>query len=250
MSFFNVPPDIARLQPELAVGGYSAFDGTVEFYTRVGLLTTPQSRVLDLGAGRGAWFEDDASDFRRQVRLLRGRVAEVIGCDVDPAVKDNRAVDTAHVIVPGEPLPLASGSVDLVVSDYVFEHVEDPLALGQELNRVLRPGGWVCARTPTKYNYVCLAARLVSNLRHASVLRWAQPGRKAEDVFPTVYRLNNRSDLERAFPPALFEHHSYVYTFEPQYHFGRAWVYRALALAHRFLPASLHGNLYIFLRKR
>lgn len=250
MSFFNIPSDIARLQPELAVGGYSAFDGTVEFYTRVALLTTPQSRVLDLGAGRGAWFEDDASDFRRRVRLLRGKVGEVIGCDVDPAVKENRAVDTAHVIVTGEPLPLVSASVDLVVSDYVFEHVDNPLALGKELERVLKPGGWICARTPTKYNYVCVAARLVSNLKHASVLRWVQPGRKAEDVFPTVYRLNSRSDLEQAFPAALFEHHSYVYTFEPQYHFGRAWVYRTLALLHRFLPASLHGNLYIFLRKR
>ena len=250
MSFANVPPDIARLQPELAAGGYSAFDGTVEFYTRVGLLTGSHSRVLDLGAGRGAWFEDDTSDFRRQVRLLRGKVAEVIGCDVDPAVRDNQAVDTAHVIAPGQPLPLESGSIDLVVSDYVFEHVENPLALGQELQRVLKPGGWVCARTPTKYNYVCVAARLVSNIRHASVLRWAQPGRKAEDVFPTVYRLNNRADLERAFPPTQFEHHSYVYTFEPQYHFGRAWVYRTLCFIHRLLPNSLHGNLYIFMRKR
>jgi SAM-dependent methyltransferase len=250
MSFFNDPPAIARLQPELAVGGYSAYDGTVEFYTRVGLLTTPQSRVLDLGAGRGAWFEDDASDFRRQVRLLRGKVAEVVGCDVDPAVKDNRAVDTAHVIVPGQPLPLEDGSMDLVVSDYVFEHVEDPLALGKELHRVLKPGGWICARTPTKHNYVCVAARLVSNLRHASVLHWAQPGRKAEDVFPTVYRLNKQRDLDRAFPAEFFEHHSYLYCFEPQYHFGHVYMYRLLAFLHRFLPASLHGNLYIFLRKR
>lgn len=250
MSFVNVPPAIARLQPELAVGGYSALDGTIEFYTRVGLLVTPQSRVLDLGAGRGAWFEDDRSDARRSVRLLRGRVAEVVGCDVDPAIKDNQAVDTAHVVVPGAPLPLESGSVDLVVSDYVFEHIDDPQGLGLELDRVLKPGGWICARTPTKYNYVSVAARLVSNIRHARVLSWAQPGRKAEDVFPTVYRLNSQRDINQAFPPERFENHSYVYTFEPQYHFGRAWVYRTLGLMHRLLPVSLHGNLYVFLRKR
>ena len=250
MSFVNIPPDIAKLQPELAIGGYSAYDGTVEFYTRVGLLVSPESRVLDLGAGRGAWFEDDASSFRRSVRLLRGKVAEVIGCDVDPAVKLNQAVDTAHVIVPGEPLPLADSSVDLVVSDYVFEHVENPQALGQELNRVLKSGGWVCARTPTKYNYVSVAARLVSNLRHASVLRWVQPGRKEEDVFPTVYKLNSKGDISSAFPPAIFEDFSYVYCFEPQYHFGRSMVYRLFSLLHRLMPATLHGNLYIFLRKR
>lgn len=250
MSFVNVSPDIARLQPELAVGGYSAYDGTVEFYTRVSLLTSSQSRVLDLGAGRGAWFEDDVSDFRRNVRLLRGKVAEVIGCDVDPAVKANQAIDTAHVIAPGQPLPIESGSVDVVVSDYVFEHVEDPVALGQELHRVLKPGGWVCARTPTKYNYVSVAARLVSNLRHASVLKWVQPGRKAEDVFPTVYRLNSKKDISQAFPLSQFDNFSYIYCFEPQYHFGSATAYRLLSLMHRLMPAALHGNLYIFLRKR
>lgn len=250
MSFVNESPNIARLQPELAIGGYSAHDGTVEFYSRVSLLTTAQSRVLDLGAGRGAWFEDDTSTFRRQTRLLRGKVAEVIGCDVDPVVEENQAIDKAHIIVPGQPLPIDNESIDVVVSDYVFEHVEDPLSLGKELYRVLKPGGWVCARTPTKYNYVSVAARLVSNLRHASVLKLAQPGRKAEDVFPTVYRLNTKRDISQAFPTSHFEDYSYVYCFEPQYHFGNAFVYRALCLLHRLLPNTVHGNLYIFLRKR
>ncbi len=250
MSFVNVSPEIARLQPELAMGGFSAYDGTVEFYTRVNVLAFPQARILDLGAGRGAWYEDDESTYRRSLRLLKGKVAEVVGCDVDPAVMQNKAVDTAHVIALGQPLPLESESVDIVVSDYVFEHVEDPLGLGLELFRVLKPGGWICARTPTKFNYVSVAARIVSNLRHASVLRWAQPGRKEEDVFPTVYRLNTRKDLARAFSPAQFDDFSYVYCFEPQYHFGRALIYRFLEILHRLVPVSLHGNLYVFLRKR
>ena len=39
MTFVKVPPDIAQLQPGLAMGGFSACDGIVEFYTRVSLLT-------------------------------------------------------------------------------------------------------------------------------------------------------------------------------------------------------------------
>jgi SAM-dependent methyltransferase len=250
MSFARTKPAIARLHPEMQLGGFMAHDGTVEFYGRIKALARSEMRVVDLGAGRGAWFDEDDSDFRRGMRLLKGNVAEVVGCDVDAAVLHNRAVDRAVVLEPGRPWPFEDHSIDLVVSDYVLEHVEDPVALAAEVHRILRPGGWMCARTPTKHHYVSIAARLVSNLRHARVLAAAQPGRKAEDVFPTVYRLNTRSAIARAFDSSRFEDFSYIYCNEPQYHFGRAWVYRLFALAHRVLPAGLTGNLFVFLRKR
>ena len=43
-----------------------------------------------------------------------------------------------------ERLPLADGSVDLVVSDNVYEHVPDVRAVTAEIARVLRPGGVAC----------------------------------------------------------------------------------------------------------
>jgi len=250
MSFAKASEAIARLHPEMRLGGYTRYDGTIEFYARVKLLVGPESRVIDLGAGRGAWFEDDESPFRRNTRLLKGHVAHVLGLDVDPAVLQNQALDSASLIQAGQPWPVADASIDLVVSDYVLEHVENVDAFRAEIARVLRPGGWFCARTPTRYNYVCIAARLVRNSRHSGVLSHAQPGRRAEDVFPTAYRLNSIADIQRAFPPAQFEDFSYLYSGEPQYHFGRAWAYRGFKLLHRLLPASLTGNLYVFLRKR
>ena len=250
MSFASTNSAMRKLQPELAVGGYSAYDGTVEFYGRVKALLQPQMRVVDLGAGRGAWFEDDESDYRKRMRLLRGSVLEVIGCDVDRAVLANRAVDRAEVLQPGAPLPFADGSVDMVISDYVFEHVTEPLQLASELARILKPGGWVCARTPTRYNYVSVAARLVANLHHARLLRLVQPGRKAEDVFPTVYLLNTRRSVRRAFSESQFADHTYLYANEPQYFFGKKFIYRSFQLFHWLLPTALHGNLFIFLRRR
>lgn len=250
MSFAKSNPAINRLHPEMGLGGFLALDGTIEFYSRVKALARPTDFAIDLGAGRGAWFDEDDSEFRREMRKLKGHVAQVVGCDIDPAVLHNRAVDSARLLTLGRPWPFDDASVDLIVSDYVLEHVEDPRAFAEEVYRVLRPGGWLCARTPTKYNYVSVGARLVSNVRHAKVLAAAQPGRKAEDVFPTAYRLNTRRDLNRAFSPARFENLSYTYCSEPQYHFGRAWVYRLFQLAHWVLPPAMTGNLFIFMRKR
>lgn len=250
MSFAKTVPEIAGLHPEMRLGGFCAYDGTVEFYSRVKLLVRPDAVAVDLGAGRGAWFEGDESDFRRRTRLLKGHVAKVVGLDVDEAVLQNRAVDSAFVIDAGGHWPLDDGSVDLVVSDYVIEHVSNVRQFVEEVRRILKPGGWFCARTPTKYNYVCIGARLVSNVQHARVLQAIQPGRKREDVFPTVYRLNTRNDVMNAFGGENFEDCSYIYCSEPQYHFGSAWVYRCLRLAHRLLPAAVTGNLFVFLRKR
>lgn len=44
-------------------------------------------------------------------------------------------------IRPGQPLDLETGSVDLVLSSQVLEHVTDPAAYLRECRRVLRPGG-------------------------------------------------------------------------------------------------------------
>jgi SAM-dependent methyltransferase len=250
MSFAKIPPEIAVLQPEVALGGFTAYDGTIEFYSRIRALINEDMVVLDFGAGRAAWFEDEDSGFRRSLRSLKGKVKEIIGCDLDPAVLENRAVDRTIVLTRGAPLPFADSSIDMVISDYVFEHVENAAELALEIHRILKPGGWVCARTPTKYNYVTIASRAVSNLKHAKILRLVQPSRKAEDVFPTVYELNSRKDVESVFKTSDFDNYSYIYCFEPQYHFGKAWVYRMFRVIHWLLPASLQGNLYIFLKKR
>lgn len=250
MSFARTNPAIARLHPELAVGGFLPLDGTIEFYGRVKSLVQADFVVMDLGAGRGAWFEDDVSAFRRDLRLLKGHAAEVIGCDIDPAVLTNRALDSARLLKPGHAWPFDDGSIDLIVCDYVLEHIADPASFAAEVDRILKPGGWMCARTPTKYSYVSIGARLVANARHAQVLQTAQPGRKAEDVFPTVYGMNTPSDVKRVFAPDRFEDFSYTYCSEPQYHFGRPWVYRIFQFAHWMLPAAMTGNLFVFLRKR
>ena len=86
---------------EARVGGFIENDGTIDFYLRIGSIANPDGAYLDLGAGRGAWFEDDECGVRRAIRDMRTRFKRVDGADVDPAIKQNRSIDTASLIVDG-----------------------------------------------------------------------------------------------------------------------------------------------------
>lgn len=247
---FEPSSTLTRLYPESAVGGYSRKDGQIEFYTRINALVDEHSRVLDFGAGRGHWAVDPMPRMSKQLRWMRGRVAEVVGTDVDPVVESNPSLDVAHVVGLGEPLPLEDASFDLVVADYVLEHVnaEDAPALAEDIMRVLKPGGWFAARTPNKWGMIGLGARVVPNSMHVRMLDKLQPGRKAEDVFPTRYSMNTRGDLNRLFAPHAI--HVYGHSSEPVY-FGRSPVaWRIAAAIDHFTPTRLAPTLMIFVQKK
>ena len=108
-------------------------------------------------------------------------------------------LDHAEVIEPGKPLPYPDNNFDIVFARSVFEHIEDPEWLARELLRIVKPGGLIAAFTPNKFGYFAVAARMVPNRLHVGTLSKIQPGRKAEDVFPTHYRLNTAALLRKAF---------------------------------------------------
>ncbi|WP_339949449.1 class I SAM-dependent methyltransferase [uncultured Albimonas sp.] len=239
----------ARLHPESGAGGFSAIDGTVIFYVRVAALLTPGATVLDLGAGRGRAHLDDPVSFRRSLMDLRGRCARVIGVDPDPAVLDNPSLDEAMVMPSPEEVPLRDASVDLILADHVLEHVADPQAFARECGRLLRPGGWLCARTPNRWGLVAMASRAIPEGVHGAVLARAQPHRRHEDVFPTCYRLNTRGALARAFPAPGWGHHVHGWNSEPAYAGRSAIAWRAMQALQAILPPAMDANLHVFLRR-
>jgi SAM-dependent methyltransferase len=239
-----------RVYPEVAAGGFTGVDGTVEFYTRVNALLRPDMVVVDYGAGRGRFMEDESAPLRRDLCNLQGKVAKVVGLDLDDVVLSNPVLDEAHVIDLSAPLPLASSSVDLVLSDYTFEHVDDPAMVSRELTRILKPGGWICARTPNRFGYIGMGTNIVPNDLHTRVLRRLQPGRKAVDVFPTRYRLNTKRALRRHFDPTMYEHIVYTVTAEPTYFGNSPTVWRVMVAVNSHTPQFLGAMLMIFLRKK
>jgi SAM-dependent methyltransferase len=238
---------LERFYPEVALGGFSRDDGSVAFYTRIAALLRSDFHVLDYGAGRGGQIETDDAPYRRWLKSLKGRVAHLEGCDVDPVVLQNPFLDHASLLPPDGALPYANECFDLILANFVFEHIADEKAAADELLRVLKPGGIICAITPNKWGYVAIAARLAGNSRHVRWLRHIQPDRAAPDVFPTSYRLNTKRALRRAFAGSTVV--MVGHSAEPAYHFGSTLVFFIFKVIHKLLPEALATAWHIFIRK-
>ena len=76
---------------------------------------------------------------------------------------------------------------DLVFSDNVMEHIENPDQIFSEVHRVLKPGGIFIFKTPNKFHYMPIIAMITPH----SFLRWinAKRGRDETDTFPTRYNV-------------------------------------------------------------
>jgi SAM-dependent methyltransferase len=239
-----------RHYPESRFGGFSDIDQLVTFYTRVRALLEPSFTVLDIGCGRGAYAPEHRG-LQRRLKTLKGDCAKVIGIDVDPGASGNPLVDQFHLITPDTAWPLPDASVDLAVSDYVLEHVDEPEEFFAEIRRVLKPGGYLCMRTTNAMSYFGVAARLVPNSAHAAVVQkaYVRP-REEADVFPTRYRCNSVGKVRRILDRHGFEHCVYGYQSDPA-HFGFSRALYTLGVLHqRYAPRRIRTSIFVFARKR
>jgi SAM-dependent methyltransferase len=241
---------VAKRFPELAVAGFSRLDGAMNFYGFVNALLRRDMTVVDFGAGRGGLLEYGEAPYRTSYSTIRGKVAKVIGVDVDPIVRENPLIDEAVVIEPGGTIPLEDRSVDLIISVSTFEHITQPEAIRKEFLRVLKPGGWVCASTPNRNGYIALGARLVPNKLHKRVLRWMQPQRPSIDVFPTAYRLNTRAALSATFNSDDWEVIMFPWNNEPCYLEDNELAVWLLTLVGKYAPDYFQMHWHIFIRKK
>lgn len=181
----------------------------------------PGGVALDVGCGSGT-----------MVKEMAKRAATAIGVDVDPAgfskYPDLTVVDTddtadlhrrpgGHLVVANAyDLPLASGTVDVVTSRWMFEHLEEPGAAVAEIARVLRPGGVALIVVPNRLH----PGILLSSVLPLRVKQWAlesTSGIQEEMVLPTYYRVNTAGSLRGWFERSGFETVEIIHVADPSY---------------------------------
>lgn len=98
----------------------------------------PTGRAVDVGCGMGG-----------NTVVLREMGWQAIGVEYTSAGADIAASRGIPVVRgDGRRLPVADGSVDLVMSTDAWEHIDDDVAVAAETARVLRPGGRVLVAVP------------------------------------------------------------------------------------------------------
>jgi SAM-dependent methyltransferase len=143
----------------------------------------PESRVLDLGCGRGGVLEQ-----------LGAAVYYAVGFDPDlQSLREHRVVGLPRAAALADHLPLHDASFDVIACSWVLEHVADPNRVFAEAARVLRHGGSFVFLTPNSTSLVAWLNRILKPLQQVLVPKLY--GRAEADTFPVMYRANTHRQI-------------------------------------------------------
>jgi ubiquinone/menaquinone biosynthesis C-methylase UbiE len=154
---------------------------------------------LDLGCGRqvfGAWMRSEQQEMLSKVRFA-------VGIDRDlPALKAHTGFD-AKICADLEAIPLKDRTFDVITANMVVEHLAKPDEVFCEVYRLLRSDGIFVFHTSNAANpFIRTAAKLPQGLKNGVV--YLLENRKAEDVFPTHYKVNRPKEVRAVAADAGF----------------------------------------------
>ncbi|MEK7328417.1 MAG: methyltransferase domain-containing protein [Chloroflexota bacterium] len=194
---------------------------------------TPQTRLLDLGGGRGGLIE-----------LLHRDVG--LAAALDPnldSLLDHRTPDVCRLSGLADSLPFPSDSFDVVTASWLLEHLAAPEAVFAEVSRVLRSGGRFIFLTPNALHPLLIANRL-SKLAPA-LQRKLVPhlyARSEADTFPVQYQANTAGRLTRLCNKTGFTLELHLAP-DPTYTAFNESLFRLSVWVERLIPTALKIHL-------
>lgn len=194
--------------------------------------------ALDIGCGRGNFVVDEIGDV----------FAEKIGLDASLDATTGNTSMNRIVIDNDKSLPFSNTSFDIVLSLWVFEHVEHPDRVFQEIARVLKPGGFFAFVTPNRNSLLITLRRYLSK-RFADRILKKLYGREGEDVFDVFYRANTIGAIRNLAAKAGFTVEILKENADPSYTAFNAITYRGSVWFTKLFGSLARPHLIAVLRK-
>lgn len=151
---------------------------------------------LDLGCGHQilpSWRLEQENKLVNIPKLIVGLDYDWLSLSKHKTIKQLVRGDITY-------LPFPDNTFDLITSNMVFEHLDNPKQQLSEIYRILKVGGKLILHTPNKLGYTTLMARLMARMTPEKIkarLIYILEGRKEDDVFPVFYKINSPSEINR-----------------------------------------------------
>ncbi len=193
-----------------------------------------QTKILDIGCGHGL-----------NMKSIYKVTKHTYGLDSDSEALEKNTIIQNKKVGTAENLPFLDNFFDIVVLEWVLEHLENPQEVFDEIYRVLKPGGKVIFLTPNVWNYNVWIIRLIPNVFHDFLTRKLYQ-RQENDTYPTRYRINSYRQCQRILEPIGFSEKKFIHNGDPSYiSFNRFLFLIALGIekildCHYFQFARVH----------
>ncbi len=223
----------------------SGWDDSLVLLTKIfkRYLKNKSVKVLDAGCGNGNWVVDELSG--------SGRIRKTVGVDISKkAISKNTSLDSI-VIADLHQLPFRRNSFDAALSLWSLEHSSDPEKVLQEINRVLKPGGYIAFVTPNKHFVLIRIKRFIDRLNHKSSKRLVTKlyGRQERDIFTTYYRANDVSEVRKLAKKNGFKVKVLRENFDPSYTSFNRFTYWLTLMASKIETSLFRPHLVGLLQK-
>lgn len=153
---------------------------------------TPGCRLLDVGCGRRTFGREyyERACFRAGVDMDRGALAE-------NTVMDEKYACSIEELPALEPF-------DVVVAQWVLEHIENPERVCAAIARLTKPGGYFIFMTTNSSSPIIWISRIIPTNLKKRVLQ-ACCGREERDTYKTSYKINNPLRIDEILMASNFQ---------------------------------------------
>lgn len=194
--------------------------------------------VLDFGCGRGNFVVDEIGNV----------FAEKIGLDASLDATTGNTSMNRIVINNDNALAFPDQTFDIVLSLWVFEHVEHPDHVFKEISRVLKPGGFFAFVTPNRNSLLITLRRYLSKHFADRILKRLY-GREEEDVFNVFYRANTVSAIKSLAAKTGFTIEVLKENADPSYTAFNNFTYRCSVWFTKLFGTLARPHIIAVLRK-